>query len=346
MAHPDDFDVFVSYSHDDREEVHPIIKKLEAAQFSVWWDEKIPVGSRWRHELSQRLVHAKSVCVFWSTKSIKRDFVCDEAQNALERGILVPVLLDDTKPPLGFGEIQFASLANPATADKEMERIISSIRQLSKAGFDVSLSRAVDIEGGMTRDGAKEADLFLQEVRARSDVLRRNPGAERALREAIRGVRQTYEAVIDAIDRFLSPLTKKVQIELGLYLPFASGRMIQETERRRGHCRLIAQIYSESGGLRESLPRTVTDEAIYALNELMSQIEYADIDLFEAMTDVGHALANEGAVITNLLLAQQPQAAEAHLRQCASKLIPLQQELAQGMGRVDKLIVDLGIDIS
>jgi hypothetical protein len=345
MVDSNDVDVFVSYSHDDREEVRPLVENLKAAGFSVWWDTEIQIGARWRDVIRDRLAHAKSVCVVWSARSTERDFVHDEAQNALQRGILIPVLLDDTTPPLGFGQIQFASLANPATADKEMERIISSIRQLSKAGVSVNVEKTIDGGVQTTRYGVMEADQFLEDVRARSDVFRKNPGSETALRDALGGVRQTYEVVIDAIDKFLSPLTKNLPIELSLYAPIASGRMVDEIEQRRGHCKRITQIYIESGGLRDSLPSTVTTEAKDALDTLMSSIAGADADLFAQMTAVGSALAMEGAVVTNLLLAQQPQAAETQLRQSAAKLFPLQRELSEGMGRVTKLIIDLGINI-
>jgi hypothetical protein len=77
----------------------------------------------------------------------------------------------------------------------------------------------------------------------------------------------------------------------------------------------------------------------------MLSIAGADSDLFQQMTSVGYALAKEAAVITNLLLAEQPHLAAAQLRQCASSLIPLQRGLTQGMGRVSRLIVDLGIDL-
>jgi hypothetical protein len=135
-----------------------------------------------------------------------------------------------------------------------MARIISSIRQLSKAGVGVDVWQTIDNGAQATRYGAREADRFLEDVRARSDVLRQNPGSERALRDALRGVRQTYEVVIDAIDQFLAPLTTKSRLELVRYTPIASGRMVEEIERRRGHCKRITQIYIESGGLRESLP--------------------------------------------------------------------------------------------
>lgn len=345
MADSNDIDVFVSYAHNDRDRVRPLVEALKTAGLSVWWDTEIEVGSKWRDVIRDRLEHAKSVCVVWSTKSTERAFVREEAQHALKRGILIPVLLDDTTPPLGFGEVKFASLANAATADEEMTRIISRIRHLSQGGLGIEVRQTIDNGAQTTRYGAMEADMFLDDVRARSDVLRKNPGSERALRDALRGVRQTYETVIDAIDQFLAPLTTKADLELREYRLIASGRMVETIERQRGHCKRITQIYIESGGLRESLPSTVSSEAKDALDDLMLSIAGADSDLFQQMTAVGSALAKEAAVITNLLLAEQSQFAAAHLRQCASTLIPLQQVLAQGMGRVDRLIVDLGIDL-
>lgn len=345
MADSNDVDVFVSYAHDDRDRVRPLVEKFKAAGLSVWWDTEMEIGSRWRQVISDRLAHAKSVCVFWSTKSTERDFVLDEADDGNRRGILIPVLLDGTKPPLGLRGVQFLSLANPATADQEMARVISRIRQLSQQGVDVEVWQTIDNGAQAARYGASEADRFLEDVRARSDLLRQNPGSEQALRDALSGVRQTYQVVISAIDQFLAPLTAKSHLELGQYLPIASGRMVEEIERRRGHCKAITAIYIESGGLRDSLPLTVSSEAKDALDDLMFSIASADADLFQQMAAVGSALAMEGAVITNRLLAEQPQSAEDHLRQCASKLFPLQQELAQGMGRVDRLMLDLGIDL-
>jgi hypothetical protein len=345
MVDSNDVDVFVSYAHEDRERVRPLVEKFKAAGLLVWWDTEIEVGNKWRHVISDRLAHAKSVCVFWSTRSTKRDFVLDEAEDARGRGILIPVLLDDIKPPLGFREVQFLSLANPSTTDEVITSIVSTIRQLSQHGVGVELWQTIDNGAQATRYGAREADRFLADVRARSDVLRQNPGSERALRDALRGVRQTYEVVIDAIDQFLAPLTTKSHLELDRYSSIASGRMVEEIERRRGHCKSITAIYIESGGLRESLPSTVSSEAKDALDDLMFSIAGADGDLFKQMTDVGSALAMEGAIITNLLLAEQPQSVQDHLRKCASKLLPLQHELTQGMGRVDRLMLDLGIDL-
>jgi hypothetical protein len=217
------------------------------------------------------------------------------------------------------------------------------MQKLSKQGAKVDGWETIDRGVQYTRSGAKQADRFLKDVRVRSDLLKKNPGSTQALRDALQGVRQTYEAVNDAINQFLVPVKSHSDLELSLYTSIASGRMIQEIERRRGHCKSITAIYIESGGLRDALPATVSSEAKEALDDLMQSISHADLDLFQEMTGVGSALAKEAAVITNLLLADQPQAANDHLRECASRLIPLQADLSEGMGRVDHLMLDLGI---
>lgn len=165
------------------------------------------------------------------------------------------------------------------------------------------------------------------------------------MQNALQGVRQTHEAIIDAIDEFLAPLTTKSRLGLRRYTSIAFGRMVQEIERTRGHCKSITAIYIESGGLRDSLPATVSNEAKEALDDLMVSIAGADNDLFQQMTTVGSALAMDTAIIVNLLLAEQAQSAKDHLRESASKLFPLQKDLSEGMGRVERLMLDLGIEL-
>jgi hypothetical protein len=77
----------------------------------------------------------------------------------------------------------------------------------------------------------------------------------------------------------------------------------------------------------------------------MSNMQHADYDLFQQLGVVGSALAAEGGIIANFLLGEQAEKADAQLKDAASKLIPLEQELAQGMARVEHLRVDLGIEL-
>jgi hypothetical protein len=72
--------------------------------------------------------------VLWSTTSLSSKFVRDEAQEGLDDGRLVPVLLEGgTKQPLGFRQVQAADLSQwkPDVEDEEFERFTASIRAIA-----------------------------------------------------------------------------------------------------------------------------------------------------------------------------------------------------------------------
>ncbi len=103
-------DVFVSYATEDRERVAPLVRVLEAEGWSVWWDRNIRPGAHFQRAISDAIDDAHCVVVCWTTTSVNSDWVLNEADDGKERGILVPVLLDDVRPPMGFRMTQLADL--------------------------------------------------------------------------------------------------------------------------------------------------------------------------------------------------------------------------------------------
>jgi hypothetical protein len=95
--------VFISYAREDREAVALLAKQLEAQGFAVWWDWQLVGGSNYRHAIQEELTKADKVIVVWSRHSVRSDFVIDEASAAKEAGKLVPIRIDGSAPPLGFG---------------------------------------------------------------------------------------------------------------------------------------------------------------------------------------------------------------------------------------------------
>src|SRR5918994_1276189 len=95
-------DVFFSYAREDQARVAPLVAALEAHGWAVFWDRRIPAGKTWRSHIGRALEEARCVVVAWSEHSIQSDWVIEEADEAKERGILVPVLLDAVLPPRGF----------------------------------------------------------------------------------------------------------------------------------------------------------------------------------------------------------------------------------------------------
>jgi TolB-like protein/Flp pilus assembly protein TadD len=104
--------VFVSYKAEDRPRAALIVAALEAEGLSVWWDQHIEPGSHWRESIAQSLMTAPCVIVLWTEASVGAGgrFVQDEAGRAQQRGVYLPVRLDQVDPPLGFGEQQCVSM--------------------------------------------------------------------------------------------------------------------------------------------------------------------------------------------------------------------------------------------
>ena len=98
--------VFVSYSREDLKLVRPIIAAIEAAGFPVWWDGMLSPGERFATSTETALEGARAVVVLWSAKSIASHWVHDEATRGRDRGCLVPLSVDGSKPPLGFRQFQ------------------------------------------------------------------------------------------------------------------------------------------------------------------------------------------------------------------------------------------------
>jgi TIR domain len=123
--------VFVSYKREDEVRVAKLVRGLESANFTVWWDRGLPGGENWRERIQGALQSARCVIVVWTRESVgsSGDFVRDEAGDAKRRGILVPVRLDRVDPPLGFGEIQTVDLThwNGRRADPFFNDLVAAV---------------------------------------------------------------------------------------------------------------------------------------------------------------------------------------------------------------------------
>ena len=99
-------DIFISYSSRDRAGIAPLVEYFETAGLEVWWDRHINAGSSYAKDIEDALDAAKAVVVVWSRHSVQSDWVRAEANEGHTRGILVPLLIDDARPPLIFRSLQ------------------------------------------------------------------------------------------------------------------------------------------------------------------------------------------------------------------------------------------------
>ena len=101
-------DIFLSYAREDLELAKRLAGLLQQQGWSVFWDVGIRPGKPWHQVLDDELNQARCVVVLWSKASIQSKFVRDEAQEGMEREILIPLLIENVRQPLGFRGIQTA----------------------------------------------------------------------------------------------------------------------------------------------------------------------------------------------------------------------------------------------
>ena len=105
-------DIFISYAREDRETAKTLAQRLADQGWSVWWDRHIPSGRRFYDVIERELTAARCVIVLWSTAALDSPWVREEAQDGLDRDILVPARIETVRLPIGFRTIQTADLSD------------------------------------------------------------------------------------------------------------------------------------------------------------------------------------------------------------------------------------------
>jgi formylglycine-generating enzyme required for sulfatase activity len=139
-------DIFISYAKEDRGKAKDIADALKQQDFSVWWDRSILPGETFDTVIEEALDAAKCVIVLWSKTSVSKDWVRTEASEGKQRGILIPVLIDDVKIPLAFRLMQAADLKD-------------WVGKLPHPGFDKLLKAVAGILGRPVQPGQRTNEV-------------------------------------------------------------------------------------------------------------------------------------------------------------------------------------------
>jgi adenylate cyclase len=103
--------IFMSYAREDRPRVEQISAALEAAGHVVWWDHQIKGGSFFAEEINRELQESDVVAVLWSQAALASNWVLDEAAEGRDLAKLVPIVIDGSRPPLGYRQYQTVDLS-------------------------------------------------------------------------------------------------------------------------------------------------------------------------------------------------------------------------------------------
>ena len=104
-------DVFLSYSHQNREDAEALAGVLAERGWSVWWDRDLIPGTEYERVIAAKLDQARCVIVLWSAAAAASRWVRAEAESAAKRGVaIVAVIEEGPALPVGLRGLQYVSL--------------------------------------------------------------------------------------------------------------------------------------------------------------------------------------------------------------------------------------------
>ena len=129
-------DVFVSYSRQDKARAAQFVQLLEGYGWDVFWDQETRAGTIWPKVLEDELGLARCLLVLWTANSVASRWVRIEAYEALQNDKLLPVRLENVKPPMEFRQTQTFDLLGWTgdPNDPRLDHLIADFCMLTKLG--------------------------------------------------------------------------------------------------------------------------------------------------------------------------------------------------------------------
>lgn len=153
--------VFISYAREDLKRAQLLAEALQADGISVWWDHDLVGGDNFREQIDEVISSATVAIVIWSEHSVKSRFVRDEASRANERHVLLPVIIGDVSPPVGFGEIQSIQFKRWAETTAEWESLVRAVHARLRSAGEVRAPGSFDGARRNIQFFGRNADVFM-----------------------------------------------------------------------------------------------------------------------------------------------------------------------------------------
>ena len=282
-------DIFISYAREDRSRIEPLAKSLEELGWSIFWDRTIPAGKTWRQVIGDALKNARSVIVAWSQKSIESDWVQEEADRGRKRNILIPILIDNVEPPLGFGTIQAADLVkwDPAQSSPEFQKLIADISSILGAPPKGVEETEQATEGERKRKEEKERKRQEEDRRKAEEESQRLEIILTALLEALANlgetvVKDTYSAVKTLICRKYGKKSKLAEaVEQLEKSPDSSGRRAELAEQLKA-----AKADQDDSVVKAAQDLTAKIRALHGVQQNIKQTVSGNHNIFSGSGNV------------------------------------------------------------
>ena len=129
-------DIFLSYAREDLAKAKLLATALKKQGWTVFWDRtSILAGQDFDEVIEQAIESMKCMVVLWSQYSKKSYYVRDEARLGRDKGLLVPVLIDSSLAPMGFGSLHSEDFSawKGETDSHEFKKLCQAAKRLLDA---------------------------------------------------------------------------------------------------------------------------------------------------------------------------------------------------------------------
>lgn len=125
---PEPCDVFISYSHSNRQQIQNLVAALQSEGITPWFDDFIRCGENWARRIYWQLREATAVVICWTSTSVKSPWVLREASTARVLGKYVfPIAFESgLKYPESCGALHTLDLSR--NHSQMVAELISQIR--------------------------------------------------------------------------------------------------------------------------------------------------------------------------------------------------------------------------
>jgi hypothetical protein len=155
-------DIFISYKQENREYARAIAEMFASHGYDVWWDIDLLPGQKFADEINSVIKKAKAVVVLWTPKSVISNWVKAETSLAMERGILIPALIEKVDLPAPYNTLHTIDLTSwdGSANDRVLEGLLAGVLNLigHSTKHDKALSKQ-EIEASLKKP-AHEAEFW------------------------------------------------------------------------------------------------------------------------------------------------------------------------------------------
>ena len=131
-------EIFISYSHEDKEYVHKLVDSIKDRGIDAWIDDRIDHGARWPKVIEEKLENCKVLVLVMTSNSSDSDWVQKELTRALrKKKMILPLLLEGDEPWFSVENIQYEDVTDGKLPPERFYNRLTSLSSKSSGYYKI-----------------------------------------------------------------------------------------------------------------------------------------------------------------------------------------------------------------